>query len=309
MKNAMTTELVTVTPGETPAQIVPADTMPSFDELRLMVEAMAKSGFFKNVQDYNKALTVALVGREMGIAPAAAITGIHIIEGKPSLGSNLIAGLVKRSGKYTYRVISNTATGCEIEFFEKVAGNFVSIGTSEFTQDDARAAGVLAKDNWKKYPKSMYFARAMSTGARTHCPDVFGGHAVYHEGEIESSYSQPHSPLPATASPQLKEAEATRIRRSSWQYTADDNTKLKAASDEIGLTKERRFELIIEAEKLGITDRYRHDEFIQACEYLNWLSVLLWALEKGAADYDSLIEFAGFVASQTEEEQTEDVPV
>ena len=158
-----------------------------YEDLRLMVESFAKSGLFKGVQDFNKAITVALVGQELGIGPATSIMGIHIIEGKPSLSANLMASQLKRTGKYNFRVKVNTSEICTIAFYELWGGKWEEIGVSEFTIDEAKVAGLAGKDVWKKYPKAMLFARALSQGVRTFAPDAFGGSPVYYEGEIEES--------------------------------------------------------------------------------------------------------------------------
>jgi hypothetical protein len=44
--------------------------------------------------------------------------------------------------------------------------------------------GPKGLSGWGKYPRSMLFARAVTDGARTFAPDVFGG-AVYGEGELD----------------------------------------------------------------------------------------------------------------------------
>jgi hypothetical protein len=46
----------------------------------------------------------ALAGREIGVRPFQAMTNIHIIQGKATMGANLMAAKVKGSGKYDYRV-------------------------------------------------------------------------------------------------------------------------------------------------------------------------------------------------------------
>jgi hypothetical protein len=187
-----------------------------YADLRLMVEAMSRSGFFKEARDIDKAITLALVGQELGIGPATAIRGIHIIEGKTSLSSNLMAAQIKGSGKYTYRVRENTSKVCRIEFFEMVAGKSESIGTSEFTIEEAQQANLMGNPSWKKYPKGMLFARALSQGARTHTPDVFGGAPVYYEGEIEES-------LPVQEPPQKPKGDAELIAiRKAWGFSPEE---------------------------------------------------------------------------------------
>jgi len=187
-----------------------------YADLRLMVEAMSRSGFFKEARDIDKAITLALVGQELGIGPATAIRGIHIIEGKTSLSSNLMAAQIKGSGKYTYRVRENTSKACRIEFFEMVAGKSESIGTSEFTIEEAQQANLMGNPSWKKYPKAMLFARALSQGARTHTPDVFGGAPVYYTGEIEES-------LPVQEPPQKPKGDPELIAiRKAWAFSPQE---------------------------------------------------------------------------------------
>ena len=80
---------------------------------------MAKSGMFPDVTDGAKALVKILAGKEIGVTPFQAMTNIHIIQGKATMGANLMAAKVKGSGKYDYRVtkLSNSrvtsASVCE----------------------------------------------------------------------------------------------------------------------------------------------------------------------------------------------------
>lgn len=142
----------------------------SFSETMQLGEVLAKSGFFQDSQSAAQAIVKVLAGRELGFGPVASMTGINVIKGKVSLSANLIAAAIKRSGRYNYRVVRLDDTACSIKFFE--GGK--EIGDSTFTMDDAKQAG-LATDNWRKFPKNMLFARAMSNGAKWYCPDLSGG--------------------------------------------------------------------------------------------------------------------------------------
>jgi hypothetical protein len=106
------------------------------------------------------------------------MTGIHIIQGKPTIGAGLIASRVKGSGKYDYKVIEASEKVCSIDFYQGAT----KIGNSTFTIDDAKKA--LTK-NIDKFPKNMLFARAISNGVKWYCPDVFSG-PVYVPEEMPS---------------------------------------------------------------------------------------------------------------------------
>ena len=67
-------------------------------------DALHKSGFFKDVTSQAQAMVKVMAGAEIGLPPFAAMSGIHIVQGKPVLGANLIATLVKNDPRYDYRV-------------------------------------------------------------------------------------------------------------------------------------------------------------------------------------------------------------
>lgn len=132
---------------------------------------LAQSGYFQDARDAAQAVVKVLAGQELGFPPIASMTGIYIVKGRVTLSANMIAAAVKRSGKYNYLIRQMDNNGCVIEFFEGSQG----IGTSKFTREDAIAAGLATGENYKHYPRNMFFSRAMSNGAKWFTPDIFGG--------------------------------------------------------------------------------------------------------------------------------------
>ena len=137
-------------------------------ELMNMAKAFAESGMFPDTKSAAQAIVKIQAGQEIGIPPFASMTGIHIIQGKPTIGAGLIASRVKGSGKYDYRVVEATEKVCSIDFYQGAE----KIGNSTFTIEDAKKA--LTK-NIDKFPKNMLFARAISNGVKWYCPDIFSG--------------------------------------------------------------------------------------------------------------------------------------
>lgn len=158
----------------------------SIDDAERVAKSMAESGFFQDAKQASQAMVKIMAGQELGFGSFASMTGINIIQGKPTLGSNLIAAAIKKSGHYNYRVTVLTDTECLIKFYEGKE----EIGQSRFTVQDAEKAGLLQKDIWKKYPKNMLFARAISNGQRWYCPDVFGGATVYTPEELGANVNE-----------------------------------------------------------------------------------------------------------------------
>lgn len=141
-------------------------------------ETFYKSGMFADIKSAQQAVVKIMAGAEMGISPFQAMSGIHIIQGKPTIGAGLMASRVKASGKYNYKVTEMTDKVCTIDFTE--AGQ--PIGTSTFTIEDAKKAGTK---NIDRFPRNMLFARSMSNGVRWFCPDIYEG-PVYVPEEMEN---------------------------------------------------------------------------------------------------------------------------
>lgn len=140
-------------------------------------KAFAESGMFPDIKSAAQAIVKIQAGQEIGIPPFAAMSGIHIIQGKPTIGAGVMASCVKGSGKYDYRVMESSETICSIDFFQGKE----KIGNSTFTIADAKKAGTK---NLDKFPKNMLFARAMSNGVKWFTPDVFAG-PVYTPEEFD----------------------------------------------------------------------------------------------------------------------------
>jgi len=93
-------------------------------------ETFFKSGMFSDIKSAQQAVVKIMAGAEMGISPFAAMSGIHIIQGKPTIGAGLMAARVKGFGKYDYRVLEHTDKVCSIEWNKgswigyQIPGNF-----------------------------------------------------------------------------------------------------------------------------------------------------------------------------------------
>ena len=61
--------------------------------------------------------------------------------------------------------------------------------------EDAKRAG-LSGDNWQKYTRAMLFARCISAGYQTHCPDALGAAPVYVEAHGETEIPDDPKPEP-----------------------------------------------------------------------------------------------------------------
>ncbi len=148
--------------------------------IQTAAQALYASGFFKDVTSQAQAMVKVMAGAEIGLPAFASMSGIHIVQGKPVIGSNLIATLIKNDPRYDYRVKVADSKQCILTWYE--GGQLV--GESSFTMDEANAAGLTGKPTWKAYASDMLFARALTRGARRYAPGIFGGAPIYTPEEM-----------------------------------------------------------------------------------------------------------------------------
>lgn len=159
----------------------------NLEEMEKYSKYFIASGMFPDIQTLSRAVVKIMAGQELGRSPFWSMKNINIIQGKPELSAGALADLVKSSGRYDYVLKEWNDERCVIDWFDfKNWGNKKSIGQSSFSMAEAAAVGLATKDNWKKWPKAMLFARALSQGLRTFAPDVVGG-TIYYENEIQES--------------------------------------------------------------------------------------------------------------------------
>jgi len=145
-------------------------------------KALADSGLLpKQYQGWPANVLWAMeYGEMLGLTPMAAITGVHVIEGKPSASAGLISALVRRAGhKLRVKGDSKSAT-CQIVRADDPDFTFEVTWTLKRNNDDnpsAEEAGLLGKNIWKNYPASMLKSRAITQCARDACEEaLFGLH-------------------------------------------------------------------------------------------------------------------------------------
>lgn len=166
----------------------------------------AESGLFKDAKRAGEAFAKILAGRDLGLTPFEAMSGLHVIEGKIEAGADLHASKVRQREGYDFEVwwIKADAkgfreaikaedeeptdlretVGCSIVFM----ANGKRRGVSSWTVEDSLRAGLIRdKGNHVKYPRNMFYARAMTNGVAWYVPEVMGGLRVYGLGEVPRS--------------------------------------------------------------------------------------------------------------------------
>lgn len=134
-------------------------------QIREMSKSVANGGLF-NMKNSDQVYTMMLVAQSENLHPIKAVQMYSIINGMPSLKATEIQSRFQDSGgKLKWIETTNKKAVVELSH-PSYDGKY----TSEFTIEDATAMGLSVKDNWKKMPKQMLMARAISSGVRAVYP-------------------------------------------------------------------------------------------------------------------------------------------
>lgn len=154
----------------------------------MLLGAMYQSGFFKDAGSLSQAITKALIGQQMGMGLVQSMNSLYVIDGKVAMDSHAIRNTAVMAG-YTLKTLQLDETKAVIEWSYRHpdTGDVEVLGTSEFTWEDAVKADLANKSNWRKYPKDMLFARAVTRGARMYANQAFANQPVYERDEINEN--------------------------------------------------------------------------------------------------------------------------
>jgi hypothetical protein len=184
-------------------------------DLRSIAIVLVRSGYFPDSKE-SQALTKILAGSELGFGPIASMQGVHLVQGRVTLAANLIAAAIQRSGRFRYRVTKIDNAGCVIKFYERweSGGTWNEVGESSFTADDAATAGLTKGTNYQHFPRNMYFARALTNGARWYTPEVFNG-PIYTPDEMGATLDDDGRVIDIPVAPPK---DATTAARGAAEY-------------------------------------------------------------------------------------------
>ncbi len=164
------------------------------DSMIAEAQKMITSGFLpETITTPEQAIIIMQTGRELGFPPMSSFANIFVVNGRPALSGQAVAGLLARSGVRTKVIKDNEPIYGAGEKSKTVVDRITTI---EFTRDDvpqeisykysdAVAAGYTSKSNWKKYQTEMMYWRCLTRGARRVSPDSLLG--LYEIGELVDS--------------------------------------------------------------------------------------------------------------------------
>lgn len=149
----------------------------SIIEDKQLAQAFFDSGIFKDVQNASQALVKIIAGREQGLSPIQSMSSVYIFNDNICYFTKVFTAKIKKTKGLNYKVKTATEELCEIEFYE----NGELLGSSSYSIKQATKAGLVNKDNWRKYPQSMLYNRAVSIGMKMFMPQILDGVNLYED--------------------------------------------------------------------------------------------------------------------------------
>lgn len=155
----------------------------AWEELKEQSIFAFESGLMpRSVDSRQKAVTIALMGKELGLSPMQSLCGIYVVNGMTALRGSLMLRLIyERIPGAEITVLTppeKQNEECAIEM-KRPNGR---AHTFRYTVEDARKAGFMNKPIWQQHTSTMLRWAAIRTGARIVFADAIAG--CYMEDEI-----------------------------------------------------------------------------------------------------------------------------
>ena len=158
------------------------------EDNNLMAQCIALSKSMAVPTEYigkpDKIFSTVVYGREFGLGPMTSLCNIFNVNGKPSMTVHLMLGLCQRHPDFAgWQIVELEKTTATVEMFRyNERSKKVFRYEASFSIEEAAAAGLSQKDNYRKYPKAMLLARAKSFVMRDAFADIL--HGVYSLEEL-----------------------------------------------------------------------------------------------------------------------------
>lgn len=155
------------------------DKQNKLETYRNLATIAVKSGCYPKMS-IEQAINLMLSAADLGVSPMKALNGsFHVINGKICMAGHLISDRIRAAG-HSVKVVEHSREKCVIIGVRRDNEDSYK---SEFDIEDAKLAGLLGSDTWRKYPKDMLYNRAIARLGRILFSDVVGASYSEEEGD------------------------------------------------------------------------------------------------------------------------------
>lgn len=256
----------------------PIPTMNEFSVIQAQAAAIASSNIVPAAYRKNpdNVIVATLAGRPFGWDALTAMRNLTVIQGTATIKPEAMLGLIRAAG---HSVSGETSpTKATVTGKRRDTGDEMSF---TFTIEDAKRAGLAGKDNWKNYPSSMLWARAVAQLGRMLFPDVLLGLSYVPE-EIGATVDENGEAISVVSERETGPAGPRVYTRGELQQAA-----FSLVSSETILSEEARRGVVKRA--WGVADLGEGTRFLQ--EHMDALFAAVHnTLEAQAAEQDEPVE-------------------
>lgn len=204
-------------------------TVPSHWELmKEQASVFIKSGFLPpSINTPEKAIAIAMTGKELGLSFMESVRSINIIAGKPTISPQLMLALANKSKELENLEIDANDQRCVVTVTRKGRKPH----REEFGIKEATDLLLISKDNYKKQPATMFKWRALAAALRVTFPDVMLGFYTPEEMGAEVKVGEDEQ-MEVTSLPEGDEVDIGKIvPKAYWDLR---NTDPEAAQALLG---------------------------------------------------------------------------
>lgn len=190
----------------------------SLEDMQLMAKAMAQSRMLPGWDSPEKIFTLMLLSRDEGSNVTTCVLRYDNIGGRISKrASAMLEDFIKYGGKVRWVETSDKRAAAVF-----IDPNGFEHPEIEYTFNEASKAGLVNKDNWKKYTADMLRSRLIARAMRMVCPQATGLYVATEEAM--DGIDTPTQAAPSVAPTKLFEtpkAEPTPVKVEVAMKTAE----------------------------------------------------------------------------------------
>jgi hypothetical protein len=176
---------------------------------------LAKSGIYQGI-NAEALFARIMAGVALGLDPVTSCSNLAFSNGKMTVTAAVQGALLANSTIYDMCVREIMDERCVLE----ITRYGKKTGVSSYSVEEAKRAGLLSKDAWRKYPSDMLFARALTRGIRRFCPNLLVGNAALTREEVGDDVHEPVvMPKPAAAADQTSSAPPATTANGNGRIT------------------------------------------------------------------------------------------
>jgi hypothetical protein len=157
-----------------------------WEDLKEQAALAFESGLLpRSIDSRERAVTIALMGKELGVAPMQSLCGIYVVNGLMALRGSLMLRLIYERVPGARITVLTPPEKAEQECAVEMTRPNGTPQVYKFTVEDATRAGFMNKPIWQQHTATMLRWAAIRTGARVVFADAIAG--CYMEDEIPAS--------------------------------------------------------------------------------------------------------------------------